>query len=296
MSEVFVIGATSLTGNHFIDFNENHDLVCFSSSNSNYNFLDLKDENTFLNYSFKNCFLVSFAPIWLTQNILIYLQKNNFENLKTLKGIIVFSSTSAVTKKFASNIFDKQLAKKLINSENKILSICKEYSIKCKIIRPTIIYGAYKNLDDSNYSKIIKFFQKIPFCFLPKSTGYRQPIHFSQLSKLTFFFLKIFNDKEYKSDYPNIIEVGGDEELSYKELLIRLSKLSPKGSTNLCRFLIIPNKLFLFLIMPFLIFKPRLFDALYRMQADLSGFTKCSDYLGEESKKFPLDYFIDNKN
>ena len=73
-----------------------------------------------------------------------------------MKGAIIFSSSSAITKKFAANDFDKNLSKLLISSENKILSIFKKYSINCQIIRPTIVYGTYKELDDRNFIKIIK--------------------------------------------------------------------------------------------------------------------------------------------
>ena len=38
-------------------------------------------------------------------------------------------------------------------------------------------------------------------------------------------------------------------------------------------------------------FKPTIFEALYRMQSDLSGFPKYSDYTGKSSEKFPIKYF-----
>ena len=85
------------------------------------------------------------------------LEEKNLNELKTLKGAIIYSSTSAITKKFAANAYDKNLSQKLISSENKILSIFRKYSINCVIIRPTIIYGIYKDLDDRNFTKIIRY-------------------------------------------------------------------------------------------------------------------------------------------
>ena len=57
----------------------------------------------------------------------------------------------------------------------------------------------------------------------PADTGYRQPIHFSDLSKITFLLLKQLNKNTSKGITCKIIEVGGDEELTYSELLFRLA-------------------------------------------------------------------------
>ncbi len=290
MTKVSLIGTSSLIGRHFIDNNKNYELTCFSRTDERYNYLDLNDTNTFSKYTFESSFLVSFAPIWLTKNLINYLDEYNLSVLKQLQGIIVFSSTSAITKRFASNDFDKKLAKILLNSENEILSVCKKYSINCRIIRPTIIYGVYKELHDGNFSRIIKFFRKTPICLIPLNTGYRQPIHFSQLSKLTFIFLNLFKKNLTLENNFKIVEVGGDEELTYKDLLFRLSRISEKKYKNKCKLIPLPNELFLLIISPLLVLNPKLFDALYRMQADLSGFTKYSYFSGEE----PVDVSFDN--
>ena len=289
MKKVCLIGASSLIGSHFIDNNKDYELICFSKKDEKYNYLDLNDTDTFSRYTFESSFIVSFAPIWLTKNLIHYLEEYNLSVLENLKGIIVFSSTSALTKRFASNNFDKKLAKKLLAAENEILSVCKKYSINCRIIRPTIIYGVYKELYDGNFSKIIEFLRIMPICLIPINTGYRQPIHFSQLSKLTFIFLNLFKKDLTLNNNFEIVEVGGDKELTYKDLLFRLSKISEKKYKNKCKLIPLPNKLFLLIISPFLVLKPKLFDALYRMQADLSGFTKYSYLSGEEALDVNFD-------
>lgn len=288
MSKVVVLGATSLIGKFFVDTNNEYELICFSRKNKKFNYIDLKDTNNYLNNSFKNSFLVSFSPIGLIKDLLIQLKENNLGNLKTLKGLVIYSSSSVLTKKFASNLSDKELSKKLLQSETVILSICKEYSINCVIIRPTIIYGVYKNLDDRNFSRIIKFFRKIPICIIPSRTGYRQPIHFSQLSKLTFLFLNKFKESSSEKIINQVLEVGGDEELSYKDILLKLSIISKKGLKKRCRLITIPNRIFYLFFTPFLFLKPKWFEQIYRLQADFSGFTKYSTYTGEVSKKFPI--------
>ena len=291
MSKINILGSTSLIGSYFVDSNLDNELICFSRKRRICTFLDLQNENTFSNFECENSFLVSFAPIWLVQNLIIKLEQSNKSKLKTLKGAIFYSSSSALTKKFASNEFDKNLSKKLISAENKILSIFKKYSINCLIIRPTIVYGIYKELDDRNYTKIVKILKKFPFCIIPSRTGLRQPIHFSQLSELTYIFLDQFKNSKLNEKVCKIVEVGGDEELSYSDLLLRLSMFSTNTFFKKCRVIPVPNKIFYLIIFPLLIFKPKIFERLYRMQSDLSGFPKYSYYTGKSSKKFPLENF-----
>ena len=288
MPIIKVLGSNSLIGKYFIDTNVDYELDCFSRTNKNYTFLDLQNKDTFLNFSCENSFIVSFAPIFLVKNLIKELEENNLNELKTLKGVVIYSSTSAVTKKFAANAFDKNLSKNLISSENEILSIFKKYSINCQIIRPTIIYGVYKDLEDNNFSKIINLFKKFPFCIIPSQTGYRQPIHFSQLSELTYLLLEKFNKHNAKDKINHILEVGGDEEITYRDLLNRFSIIASGHKNKRCKVITIPNKLFYVLFFPLFIFKQKFFEELYRMQSDLSGFTKYSDYTGKSPEKFPI--------
>ena len=123
MSKVLIFGASSLIGNYFIDTNRKYELVCFSRKIKEHCFLDLEDETTFSSFNFENSFLVSFSPIWLIKKLIIKLEQCNLDTLKTLKGLIIFSSTSAITKKYSANEFHNKLSKKLISSENKILSL-----------------------------------------------------------------------------------------------------------------------------------------------------------------------------
>ena len=146
-------------------------------------------------------------------------------------------------------------------------------------------------MDDRNLIKIINLFKKLPFCIIPSQTGYRQPIHFSQLSKLTYLLFEKLIKNNSKDNINQIIEVGGDEEISYSELLKRLSIVASINQNIRCRLMPIPNNLFYILISPLLIFKPKIFESLYRMQSDLSGFPKYSDYTGNSSDKFPLENF-----
>ena len=114
MSKVLLFGASSLIGKFFIDTKDKYELFCFSRKTKEHIFLDLEDENSFSNFSYDNSFLVSFSPIWLIKNLLIKLDQYNSGTIRTLNGVIVLSSTSAITKKYSPNEFNKKLSKKLI--------------------------------------------------------------------------------------------------------------------------------------------------------------------------------------
>ena len=291
MPIIKVLGSSSLIGKYFVDTNINYELSCFSRKNKNHVFLDLQNEDTFLNFSCENSFLVSFAPIWLVKDLISKLEVKKLKELKSLKGAIIYSSTSSITKKFAANVHDKNLSKLLISSEKRIISIFKKYSINFHIVRPTIVYGVYKDLDDRNFIKIINLFKKLPFCIIPSQTGYRQPIHFSQLSKLTYLLLEKLIKSNSINKTDQILEVGGDEEITYSDLLKRLSIVASDKGNKRCKVITIPNKIFFVLISPLLFFRPKIFESLYRMQSDLSGFPKYSDYTGNPPGKFPLENF-----
>ena len=50
MSIIKVLGSSTLTGKYFIDTNVDYELDCFSRKNKNHTYLDLQNEDTFLNF------------------------------------------------------------------------------------------------------------------------------------------------------------------------------------------------------------------------------------------------------
>ena len=121
-------------------------------------------------------------PIWKFSELLNRKYKNDQDELKNIELLIVCSSSSAETKKYTSNKFDRNLYQLLTQSENLIRKICSNLNIKLLIIRPSLIYGNLDLYRDKNINVIINILKFSPFIFLPTNTGLRQPIHFSQLS------------------------------------------------------------------------------------------------------------------
>ena len=156
-----------------------------------------------------------------------------------------------------------------------------------------MIYGQVDNLYDKNLYKVTNLFRKLPFVFIPESTGYRQPIHAIQLAKLFEFYLSQFTLIKQVKEYFEIIEVGGDEILSYKEMLKRILQ-NQSGSLikHKTKLITIKNFCFYIFIFPFLIFKPEIFEMLFRIGADLSGFPSYASLTGNKAIKFPYSKYF----
>ena len=163
---------------------------------------------------------------------------------KKINFMIVCSSSSIESKRFAANIFDKNLFYKLKNSEDNLSELCVQHKIQLKIIRPTLIYGNYGLFKDKNFNKIKIFLNIFPVIIFPKNSGLRQPIHCSELAELFFYLLNNLNNLKYSQER---ISVGGDITLSYIDMINQISTTIPnKLFFRKCRFIFIPNRLFYF--------------------------------------------------
>jgi hypothetical protein len=232
---------------------------------------------------------ISFAPIWLLAPFLEQLAVHFPERLRGMRGVIACSSSSALTKRFAANRFDRQLVKRLVDAEQQLLATCSSLQVPCRILRPTLIYGQAGPYRDQNLSQLIALLRRLPVLPLPAETGLRQPVHASQLAAVALQMANRLVNNDWDPGHPNYIEVGGDTELSYTDMLLALQRSLPQDdSARQCRLLPVPNRLFFLLAAPLLIRSPKAFEAVLRMGADLSGFTPAHQHLGEPPQPFPL--------
>tara|TARA_B100000575_G_C23099880_1_gene634542 strand:+ start:656 stop:1540 length:885 start_codon:yes stop_codon:yes gene_type:complete len=234
----------------------------------------------------ENSICVSFAPIWKFANFLNKKYKHSKDELKNIKAVIVCSSSSAETKKYTSNHFDKELNRLLLSSENTIRKICNELNIRFVIIRPTLIYGNFELFRDRNINTIIKILKILPLIFLPNKTGLRQPIHFSQLADCVLVFCLNPEIIDLQTT-ENLLSLGGDYEISYNELILSIRReLVISNKLNYFIIIKLPNRIFNFICAPLLLISPKLYDSLIRISIDLAGFTKSSNFLNRKNKYF----------
>ena len=286
---VYLFGSTTTTGEAYIDiFNKNiknENLRVFSRYSKAYSKLDLDIPNSFkINEDF---LLVSFAPIWKLAKFLDYFKNKNPEKLIFLKGIIACSSSSLHTKRFSFSKFDKKLYEKLNNSELIITKIYEALDIPICILQPTMIYGNVGIYKDKNINFLKSLLKHLPLLLIPSESGLRQPIHSYQLALVAFYKTKEFI-KSSKKVITNIT-LGGDITLSYKQILDSLNNENKFfKNKRKCLILEIPNRIYYFLLSPLLLFKPKWFAALLRLNSNLSGFRKVSEFTKNPKRKFPL--------
>lgn len=300
--QIHLFGPSTSTGHSFRHqvFNDNPALQLFLYSRNpcdvapgfgSASYVDLSSPESFSppisNVDSTIC--ISFAPIWLFATFLEYLESQKPSFLSGLSGLIACSSSSSVTKRFAVNRFDSDLSKKLSTAEGKVIDICERFRIPCRVLLPSLIYGRIGSYQDKNLSYIVKNMRHFPLLPVPSNSGLRQPIHASQLAALSLSLSRYLLSPGNHSSSSARILVGGDTSLSYVDMLRALKMAQPFcDKASRCKLVMIPNRLFFFLSLPLLLISPKAFEAVFRMGANLSGFTPVHQLTGGDVQPFPV--------
>jgi len=232
---------------------------------------------------------ISFGPIWLLAPFLEQLAREHPERLGGLRGLVACSSSSAITKRFAANRFDRELVDRLTTAEDHLLATCRRLQVPCHILQPTLIYGQAGSFGDRNLSKVLQLLRRLPCLPLPAETGLRQPIHASQLAAVALYMAEQLLGSSWDPSLPERITLGGDTTLPYGAMISALQEAQPADDpARRCRLLPIPNRLFFSLAAPLLLRSPKAFEAVLRMGSNLSGFTPAHQLLGREPQLFPV--------
>jgi len=288
---VYLFGSTTTTGQAYIDiFKKNFKgkkLQVFSRYSEGSSKLDLDMPDKFKIIDNQDFLLVSFAPIWKVAKFLEHLKNKSPEKLIFLKGIVACSSSSLYTKKFSFSNFDKKLYEKLHNSDLIINKIYETLNISICILYPTLIYGNVGIYKDKNINFLKILLKNLPILFIPSESGLRQPIHAYQLALVAFYKTReFFESSKYEITR---ITIGGDMTLSYKQILYSLNNRDILFKRKRqCLILEIPNRIYFFLICPLILLNPKWYAALLRLNSNLSGFKKVSDFTKNPQRKFPL--------
>ena len=233
--------------------------------------------------------LISFVPIWLLSIFLERLALDYPGRLQGLSGVIACSSSSAITKRFAANRFDRHLVAQLSGAEDQLLATCRCLQMTCHILQPTLIYGQAGPYGDRNLSSLIKVLRRLPCLPLPVETGLRQPIHASQLAAVSLNIAEQLRVSGCEPSLEDRITLGGDTTLTYANMVSALQQAQAAGDpARRCRLLPIPNRLFFSLSAPLLMRSPKAFEAVLRIGANLSGFTPAHQLLGRQPQPFPV--------
>jgi len=268
-----------------------HQLFAYSRSNPSLLHADFSDPGSFRPGGEPGApgLWISFGPIWLLAPFLEQLALVHPERLHGLRGVIACSSSSAITKRFAANRYDRDLVSRLTTAENQLFASCRRLELPCRILRPTLIHGRVGPYLDCNLSRLIGLMRRLPFLPLPAHTGLRQPIHASQLAAVALELLCQFTTNGWDPSLPERIDLGGDSELSYAAMLRAIQQSLPQTDrARRCRLLSLPTRLFYAAASPLLLQSPKAFEAVLRIGSDLSGFTPVHQLLKTKPQPFPV--------
>lgn len=224
---------------------------------------------------------ICFAHLWLLAPFLEALMTVQPKALEGLRGLVACSSSSVITKRFAANGFDRALVRRLATSQQQLLADCRELGVSARILAPTLIHGCTAHHRDHNVETLRRWLRRLPMLPLPAQTGLRQPISAADLAAVAL-------DQAQRLTAPDaasaLLPLGGDEELSYRQLLQRLQGRDPRAAR--CLLLNLPTRLFQVMASPLLLLSPKTFEALQRVSADLAGFPSVAELLDRPRRPF----------
>lgn len=163
--------------------------------------------------------LIHCAPIWLLPAQLVSLKGTN------IRRLIVFSSTSVVSKRQSTDSAEQSLVAQLADAERDIHQFCVDANWSYTIFRPSMIYGYGL---DQNVMHIARFIKRYGFMLLVgNASGQRQPVHADDLVSAALEALK--NPKTHNQIY----SLAGGEILSYQNMVRRIASGLDKKSRTL---------------------------------------------------------------
>lgn len=152
--------------------------------------------------------LIHCAPIWLLAQHIDALHSIG------VKRMVVFSSTSVISKRASTDKSEEQLVEQLSVGETALLDFAANSDLEFTILRPSMIYG-YGH--DQNVSHIANFMMKYRcMVLMGKAKGLRQPVHCDDLVGAA---LSVIDKPKSISKAYNL---AGADILSYRQMVQRI--------------------------------------------------------------------------
>jgi nucleoside-diphosphate-sugar epimerase len=131
-----------------------------------------------------------------------------------LKRIVVFSSTSVLTKIDSEIVAEREMLRSLAAAEQEIVGACERNNVGWTILRPTLIYDEGRDINITPLSRLIR---RLGFMLLVGGApGLRQPVHAEDLAigAIAAASSAVTLNKFYC--------LPGGETLSYREMVGRI--------------------------------------------------------------------------
>lgn len=150
------------------------------------------------------------APIWLLPSWIPVLADAG------VRRLVAFSSTSRFTKEHSGSRRERETARRIAESEERVASSCRERGVHWTILRPTLVWDDGR---DRNVSDVARFVRR--FGFFPiagEGLGRRQPVHAADLAVAALAVLDAPATLDRAYDTP------GGETLTYREMVARIAR------------------------------------------------------------------------
>ncbi len=98
----------------------------------------------------------------------------------SLQRVVVFSSTSVLTKQDTEVASEQEMVRRLAEAERSIAAACEQQDIGWTILRPTLIYAEGRDTNITPLSRLIRRFGFMPL--VGGGSGLRQPVHAEDLA------------------------------------------------------------------------------------------------------------------
>lgn len=129
-----------------------------------------------------------------------------------LRRVVALSSMSAASKQASTDAAERELAQRLIASEQRLARRCEILDADWSLLRPTLIYGAGM---DRSLTPLVHLAERCRvFPRLPGASGLRQPVHADDVAAACVAALA--------GGAGQVFELGGGERLSYAQMLERV--------------------------------------------------------------------------
>lgn len=132
----------------------------------------------------------------------------------SLKRIVVFTSTSVLTKIDSEIPSERTTLTRLAEAERNIASICSQAGIEWTILRPTLIYDEGRDRNITPLSRLIRRFGFMPL--VGGAQGLRQPVHAEDLA------IGAVSAASSQAAANQIYSLPGGETLTYREMIGRI--------------------------------------------------------------------------
>lgn len=133
---------------------------------------------------------------------------------RRLKRIVVFTTTSVMTKTDSEVETERKICADFIEAEATIRSFCENHGIGWTILRPTLVYDEGRDRNVSRLASVIRNFGIMPV--VSGATGLRQPVHAEDLALAAIAAARMVPAMNA------VYVLAGTETITYAEMIGRI--------------------------------------------------------------------------